>query len=505
MTGSLAAMSDPGLSSFPADQAAAVPPRKSAPTGAIIAVVVVVLALIAGGLVAAWALLKDDKDKQDYPKAWDSRIAPYVKIVEKERGLTFKHPVAVRFLEPAAFEKTLKTEEKDLDKDERAEIDQVTALFRAFGLIAGDVDLFDAFNDAYGSGTLAYYSFEDERITVRGTTLVLASHATLVHELTHALQDQRFDIGDRLEDLSEAADDGAVSTAYDALDAIVEGDAERVADLYRKSLTSKEQQALSEAEDADQGDDVDALAKIPKVVVTLIGAPYALGQALTEAVAEDDDDAIDDLFTDPPTNDSVLVDPMTALSGDTEATEVEVPKAEDGEKKVDSGQIGALTTYLMLAERIPLPEALAATDGWDGDAYLAFERGGTTCARVTYAGHDAQDVDRLETALQRWVDAVPGSPAKVARDGDRIVFESCDTGTAAKLGNDASQQALELIATRAYLGVGVLQAGLSAEAAGCFARTMIEEFPIADLQDATFGAKDPAIVKKIQQIVAACR
>ena len=47
-----------------------------------------------------------------YPKAWDSRILPYTKIAEKQRGLLFKHPVAVRFLPPEEFEKTVTTDEQ---------------------------------------------------------------------------------------------------------------------------------------------------------------------------------------------------------------------------------------------------------------------------------------------------------------------------------------------------------------------------------------------------------
>ena len=54
-----------------------------------------------------------------------------------------------------------------------------TGLMRAFGLIKGDVDLFDAFNDFSSGGTLAYYSTEDKTITVRGQRLTPAVRATL--------------------------------------------------------------------------------------------------------------------------------------------------------------------------------------------------------------------------------------------------------------------------------------------------------------------------------------
>src|SRR5690242_9943869 len=124
-------------------------------------IVTTVLAVIigAGVLVVAVVTNKDTTKPTAYPATWDPRILPYVKIVEKQRGLTFLHPVAVRFLPSAEFEKGVRTDEKDLDKDDKAEIRQFTGLMRALGLIKGDVDLFGAFNTASGSETLAYYSF----------------------------------------------------------------------------------------------------------------------------------------------------------------------------------------------------------------------------------------------------------------------------------------------------------------------------------------------------------
>ena len=90
----------------------------------------------------------------------------------------------MRFLPPEEFEKTVTTDDKELDKDDRTELKQFTGLMRALGLISGDVDLFAAFNDFSGAGTLAYYSFEDKRITVRGQRITPAMRSTLVHELT---------------------------------------------------------------------------------------------------------------------------------------------------------------------------------------------------------------------------------------------------------------------------------------------------------------------------------
>ena len=79
-------------------------------------------------------------------------------------------------------------------------------MFRALGLIEGDVDLFDKSNELQGKGIIGFYSYDDERLRIRGTELTPDVECVLVHELTHALQDQNFDLGKRFEELDKADD-----------------------------------------------------------------------------------------------------------------------------------------------------------------------------------------------------------------------------------------------------------------------------------------------------------
>lgn len=459
--------------------------------------VVVVLALVGG--VGAFFLLRDSGPS--HPKSWDARVQPFADIVEKQRNLTFEHPVHVRFLSDKAFEKTVRADRSKLDKDDEREIEQFTSLYRAFGLIAGDVDLFDAVNDATGSGTLAYYSFEDEAITVRGKSLSRATHATLVHELTHALQDQRFDLGDRVKELSKKAADGKPSTQSDALRAILEGDAQRVANLYRVSLSAKERKALEKAETADSDTARSSLEDSPKAVQALLSAPYVLGEALARAVGDQDESDLDRLLREPPPDDSVLLDPLKALGKLSPATTVKIPALKEGEKKIETGQIGSLITYLMLAERIGLKAALTATDAWDGDAYVSFERDGVVCARVEYAVTGDDSV--LGTALDDWGTAV-GASANVKRGRDRVTVESCDPGQDSKLAKDASTDALELVALRSYVGSSLLSSGLRSKVASCLSRKLLDTYSIKDFTEGNFGADDPAVAQQIRRLAQAC-
>ena len=92
-------------------------------------------------------------------------------------------------------------------------MEQTIGFFRAIGLVEGTSDLFGATNQLSGDGTLAYYDPTDQRVRVRGTEQTEAVKATLAHELTHALQDQYFNLSRR----------GGNDDAVDRFRAVVEG------------------------------------------------------------------------------------------------------------------------------------------------------------------------------------------------------------------------------------------------------------------------------------------
>ncbi len=500
-------MSDLGLLSaapHPLPPPVGDPKSETIPVWVVLLVVMLVLAI---GVAATGFVLGQDKTAKapSYPAQWDARIAPYVKIAEKLRGLEFQHPVTVRFLPAADFEKGVTSDEKELGEDARKELDKVTGMMRAFGLLKGDIDLFKSSNEVRGAGILAYYSFEDQRITVRGARRITPSiRSTVVHELTHALQDQHFAIGVQMDRLrkSEKSDSTAAASV---LDAIIEGDASRVQTLYRDSLTAKQRKALDAGQNSDVHRATPRLEKVPKVLVAMTTAPYTLGQALVQAAAVDGgNDAVDDLFRDAPTDESALLDPLRVLSETTDAIKIDKPKAGDGEKKFVSGRLGVLTWYLMLAERLPLREALAAADGWGSDAFVAFERDGDSCARVNYSGDQPQDTARMLTALQRWIAAAPDSPAKVGLEDGVVRFESCDPGKAADVGKDASEDAIDLVATRAYLGIRLMRAGAPRARSRCVASRMVSGFPASRLVDPRF-AVDPVERARMMRITAPCR
>ena len=335
--------------------------------------VAIVVLFASGTASAAIVHLSDDTE------GWDSRVLPLAEFVADERGLEFDHPVPVDFLDDDAFNREVAGDGGvELTEADEEEAERFSRLFRAVGLVSGEIDMAGSNQQMVEEGLLALYNPDEERILVRGTDMNVSLRATLVHELTHALQDQHFDLT-RIDEFETSGEELAFR-------ALAEGDADRIENLYIDDLSPSEQDEY----DDDSGEAPD-LEDIPPALIAYFGAPYALGDGFVGVIDElDGQSGVDDAFEDPPTTDENLMDPFTYLAGDG-AAPVDSPELADDEEEFDSGDWGAMTWLLMLGARIDPHVALRATDGWGGDAYVAYERGGTTCVRVAYVGETPDD------------------------------------------------------------------------------------------------------------------
>ncbi len=428
-----------------------------------------VVGLLAAGLTAAVTF----EEEKAHPDAWDSRVLPLVQFVERERGFTFKHPVHVDFLTPEEYSERTRTDEASLEKEDVEDLEQGEAMLRAFGLVTGEVDLLEIANDLSDTGTLAYYDSQEERVTVRGTDVTPDVRATLVHELTHALQDQSFDL-DRFEE-----DEDVSSGQMAAFTALVEGDADRIELAYVDSLSDEEQKAVDEGtEDEEAQFDEEGF---PQAVSALFAMPYVLGDpfvALLETVART---RVDEAFMNPPRSEEHVLDPFAYLDGD-QPRAVPIPGV-DGAEVLDDGDFGAASLLVVLAERIELRQALRAALGWGGDAYAVFERDGRTCARLDVGGDTPGDTDEIDAALRAWAGASPDGTASVTRKGDLVELESCDPGARAAAGSGGSLDALGLVGARTEIAVHALDEGADRSEARCYATGVVNEL---DLDEVSF-------------------
>jgi len=149
-----------------------------------------------------------------------------MKTVERLRGLTFDHPVTQRTITRAELPKVLRAQ---MEKSLPYSPDDYALILRALQLVdAGSSDLVRTMLDLYQSQVLAFYDplthtyfALDQMPSAAGGLLDndMMRESVVIHELTHALQDQRFHAGAR--DLALQKDtDGSL-----ALHALMEGEA----------------------------------------------------------------------------------------------------------------------------------------------------------------------------------------------------------------------------------------------------------------------------------------
>lgn len=436
--------------------------------------IVVVSALVLGGVAVATTAFKDDGPS--HPEQWDARVLRIAEFVEEERGLEFDYPVYVDFLTDEEYTDSATSDESEITDAERDELDRYAGELRAMGVASGDIDLFTALNQVSDAGTLAFYSPDTERITVRGTEMTVGLEVTLAHELTHALQDQHFDLSRiRGED-----DDGDASTAFRAL---VEGDALRVEQGYQTSeLTPEEQEAYDEEFQGELDQSEAATEDVPAFVSATFGAPYALGQPFAVMLAnQGGNDELDRAFEDPPTTEENLFDPTSYL-GDQGEIDLDLGFS-DSDDVFDEGSFGATTWYLVLAERIDPMVAFEAALGWDGGAYASFERDGATCVRVGFAGDEPTDEDEMAAALETWVASMPGDQAEVRDIDGHPGIESCDPGEDVDMElTGRSEDSLYLPSLWGYL-IADATSELDAEQSRCYARAVIDGLTYEEITD----------------------
>jgi hypothetical protein len=149
-----------------------------------------------------------------------------MKTVERLRGLTFEHPVTQRTITRAELPKVLRAQ---MEKSLPYSPDDYALILRALQLVdAGSSDLVRTMLDLYQSQVLAFYDplthtyFALDQMPPAAGGLLdndTLRQSVAIHELTHALQDQRFHAGAR--DLALQKDtDGSL-----ALHALMEGEA----------------------------------------------------------------------------------------------------------------------------------------------------------------------------------------------------------------------------------------------------------------------------------------
>ncbi|MDP8987656.1 MAG: hypothetical protein M3N11_04835 [Actinomycetota bacterium] len=329
-------------------------------------------------------------------------------FVARERGLEFLRPVDVELLADGPFEARLL---RDVEED-REEVDQSEKVLRAMGLLEPGVDLFETYVSFFGGAVLGFYDPETDELVVRGVELTPYVRSTLVHELTHALDDQHFEL--HRPEVEDADDEAAF-----AFSALVEGVGVAVESSYQQGFSAGEQ-AQADEEAANFAGRVD-YSSLPPIVTSLVQFPYLVGPSFVSALVGHGGDAeVDAAFRDPPTTSEQIIYPDVYLAGDDPAA---VPPPPAGGPVIEEGTYGQWVLYLTLAEVLGGEVANRAAEGWGGDSYVAWDEGPRSCVRLAFAMDTPQDLRELDDAWRQWAQA--HGDATVDATGGTVTVTAC--------------------------------------------------------------------------------
>ncbi|HEV7785937.1 MAG TPA: hypothetical protein VGQ28_11415 [Thermoanaerobaculia bacterium] len=351
---------------------------------------VLLLVLLAGAAPKPAAL---PEGVTPLPAAGAQHMQTLLEAAEKYRGLHARSPIPAGTLEEAGLKKKLLESMRQHMPAESLRAVEVS--LKAFGLIPETMSLDKYLPELLTSQVAGYYDTEKKYLAMvrrRGAAGKEDAAAgddddmVLVHELTHALQDQSFDL-EKLEN-----DDDPLSDAGTAVTALVEGDA---------TLTMIDFQAQASLENTPGAS---------RMVSSMLGDPDKLAKALPDLPGADQFEKapvwlrdnlmfgylqgltfcmstrsrggqklLDYAFTtDPPRSTEQILHPEKWHTRRDDPIVVRLPDlaAElPGYVKAAEGVMGELGIRSLLhGEHGDWERALKAAEGWGGDRFAVYEK-----------------------------------------------------------------------------------------------------------------------------------
>jgi hypothetical protein len=342
------------------------------------------------------------------------------------RGLPFKQPVTYKMIERAEIRHVLIEKVKE-QYTEREMHDYGRAL-AAFGLIPEGTDLLNVIVSLYGEQVAAFY-VPEERALYTFRDLVFSSNLDkmlLSHELTHALQDQHFDL-QKFPLKVKTDDDLALATS-----ALVEGDATVL--MTRWYVENVDPSKMLGDLGALFGQNTTKLREAPPYLRELLLFPYQQGQQFAMILfVSGGTAAIDAAFRNPPTCTKDILHPEKFLQRRAAPERMDLPRMESKDwRLIGNNVLGEFGMRFVLQQGIGAFDAQMLAQGWNGDRYQVYERGTNGPTALVWATawegepQAAEFGDAYKKAAEKRVGSVAAT-LRIHRDGRHVtVVQSPD-------------------------------------------------------------------------------
>lgn len=314
------------------------------------------------------------------------------------RQLNFQAPVQYKTIGRAELREYL--QKKLLEQYRPAELRDYGRTLETVGLIPSGTDLAAVVLGLYDEQVAAFY-VPEERALYTFEDAGLSSNlekVTMAHELTHALQDQNFDL-QKLPLRLKGNDDRALAAA-----ALVEGDATiLMAQFYGEYLDAGS--ILTDVLGAVLGQRTAQFQAAPAYFREMLLFPYQEGAAFATAVfAAGGWEALNAAYRQPPVSTEEILHPEKFLGPRELPAQIELPVTErDGWRTIGENTLGEFGIRSLLSQHLGVFEAIRAAQGWNGDRYQVHQQGadGPVVLRWESAWDSPSDADEFAAAYRR--------------------------------------------------------------------------------------------------------
>jgi hypothetical protein len=370
-----------------------------------------VVALVVAVGVAAAASAAPPKQTLTQAEA-DAAVTEVVPELQEIRGFAFREKVPVTVIDDRKAREYALARFRRLTPEAKLRADQTA--FRLLGLVPPDLDVLKTLLDVleeqaggyYDPGTKSFYLLAD---MPKDMTALLAAH-----EMTHALEDQRYDIDGRLDKVIDDDD------ASFALSALVEGSATIASAVYVARQVAAGRMDPDRVGNAGQSLPMDRLNAMPDVLKRQLLGPYVLGmtflargrvEGLQAGFPKDDVDAA---WARPPRSSEQILHPEKywnpAERDDPKRVAIPNPSGILGKGWTRSGWgvLGELTLGSLVGAKTPEAAQLtsstaswtnAAASGWGGDRYELWTKGDAAVVLLATVWDTETDAAEFAAAL----------------------------------------------------------------------------------------------------------
>ncbi|MCZ6625191.1 MAG: hypothetical protein O7B35_13340 [Deltaproteobacteria bacterium] len=302
------------------------------------------------------------------------------------RGLKFIDEVPITVKKKDEIRKYLEASLLREYGEER--LKNISLAYAKLGLFPRRFDLRKSLLDFYNSQVVAFYDPKEKKLILPedlgGGNLLgavqfpaqrdILGEMVLAHELTHALQDQHFSLGERLGP-SNNDDKSLAFRAVAEGDATLSGFGYLFGGLGDKSLVHVNQAVQGSTREARA-----TLSDVPKALVEQLLFQYYGGVSFVSRLLEEKGWlGVNRLYAFPPLSTEQILHPEKYFDLPDPPTGIDFKDLSSlfpsGWEEIEDNVLGELMVQVLFTEFLSEKEGKAVANGWDGDRFVAFRRG----------------------------------------------------------------------------------------------------------------------------------